>query len=192
MAIYYNPDTPTYLAKECTEYNDYLKKHINGVVHAWIKYANDFIQIFNLSDATVGLIENLVKNHDKSKYDRCEFNPYRKRFYPNEKENNRSEKDENEYREAILHHYHNNPHHWNYWVYYDINEPENPMILDMPDCYIIELICDWISVSDNTKGATSDPLVYYNKVKDDILLSESTRNKLEYALNTLFGGNNNE
>lgn len=190
----YDTNSIKYPGKQIEQYKSYLNNHINGVIDAWQEYKDRFINIFNLTDIDIIAIDKLMVKHDNSKTTKDEFEPYRKNFYPSDEEKDtiNHEQQEKDYRYAILHHYHNNMHHWNYWVYYDINEPENPMVLDMPDIYIIELICDWISVSNNTKGDTSDPLVYYNKIKDAILLSETTRTKLEYALNKLFGRNNNE
>jgi hypothetical protein len=43
-----------------------------------------------------------------------------------------------------LQHHHCNKHHWQYWVF-PIQNKLNNNVIDIPEEYVIEMICDWIS-----------------------------------------------
>lgn len=92
-----------------SEYNEYLMKHINGVKTAWREIL--YPAILTESDEDVEQITkvaNLVDNHDKSKYQKDEYDAYLNYFYPDR--NNK--KDSNEFDAAWLLHQKRNPHHW--------------------------------------------------------------------------------
>ncbi|MFT9497496.1 DUF5662 family protein, partial [Anaerosolibacter sp.] len=44
---------------------------------------------------------------------------------------------------AWLNHQHKNKHHWEYWVV----DPKNKLALPMPRKYLVEMVCDWRSLS---------------------------------------------
>ncbi len=51
------------------------------------------------------------------------------------------------YDRAWLHHLHNNPHHWQYWVMPPEFNPDGDHdngCLKMPEEYVLEMIADWM------------------------------------------------
>lgn len=140
------------------EYLDYIDNHVRYVKESYDNYFkllpyNETLTVGNLTheefvDAIKKAKEH-VENHDASKYDDIEFYPYRRHFHKTiaekelDAENIESDNEEKEnFKKAFEHHYQNNPHHIQYW--YDF---ENAIPKDMTVDYIIEMICDWISMS---------------------------------------------
>ena len=133
------------------EYKDYLRKHISGVMSAFVKYfypmrgkncLSEWFSDDDFNDALYSAYLSIV-DHDKSKYSSDEFKPYRYNFFPTE-----SELSDPEYKikandlmnKAWKHHLSFNMHHPEWWGG-----------SDMSLSCIIEMICDWISVG-NLKG----------------------------------------
>lgn len=146
------------------QYMDYLEEHIGGVVLAYRKY---FYPLINDKTIRVGKYSNedfinaikanitSIEKHDLSKYNDLEFYPYRRHFYPTIKEENAEQEQkiawEEEYDKAWQHHYQNNKHHIEFW--YDW---QNGITKDMDLASIIEMICDWISMSYITDSPIRD------------------------------------
>lgn len=156
-------DTPT------VQYKKYLKKHREGVSRFYetlLKPA--LLSNGDADEQTLSKIENLIKNHDASKNSSAEFAAYRNYFYDKEKYPRSSE----EFNIAWNHHQKNNPHHWQYWIL--VNDVDKPQFqpLDMPLCYIIEMLADWHSAG-NHYGNTA--YEWYQKQKNRMLLSDNTR-----------------
>lgn len=155
------------------EYEQYLKEHINGVKRSYNEI-KDIITELNLTDDDISFLENLINNHDKSKYGDEEFYPYLYYFYPSEE----YKLNDNSFDYAWLHHIHNNPHHWQYWI---LKEDEGDVkLLDIPKIYIIEMLCDWHSFSYKNPESTANK--WYNDNKDKMLLSANTRKIIENIL----------
>ena len=95
---------------------------------------------------------------------------------------NRSYEVRNEFDKAWLHHIHNNPHHWQYWVL--LKDDGDIGVLDMPTNYIIEMICDWWSFSWND-GDLFEIFNWYGTNKDIIKLSAWTKITVENILNIM-------
>ncbi len=72
--------------------------------------------------------------HDCSKFCSEEFYGYLKRH----------DKSSNEYLNAWLHHQNHNKHHSQYWV---LIEKGAKVPIEMPECYVKEMICDWIAAN---------------------------------------------
>lgn len=132
------------------EYNKYIKTHKGCVTTAleWIMTripSQKLNMLFPKLDT--GLIYYNVSIHDESKRSNAEYGPYDDYFYG---EKTDSVKKAFDY--AWLHHIHNNPHHWQYWVLKEDDSIANDHLmcvkcLEIPDVYIIEMICDWWSFS---------------------------------------------
>ena len=92
-------------------------------------------------------IDNQVQSHDSSKYSIEEWEAYRKNFNPV----NQQEKEDNiaDFERAWKHHYMNNLHHWNFW--YSSNQMDK-----MPLCFVVEMCCDWIAMSNKFGGNAVD------------------------------------
>jgi hypothetical protein len=156
-------------------YNQYLEDHIGDVLNAywWLKH--------NLPEVTytvndIELFRN-INNHDDSKYSRDEYEAYDDYFYGKDK--NADVKKAFDY--AWLHHIHNNPHHWQFWVLINDEAAEGIVALDMPHNYIIEMICDWWSFSWKT-GNLREIFKWYDEHKNHMKLSDKTRETVEDIL----------
>lgn len=151
------------LYKKRLEYRDYIDEHILNVKKAWniVKTVCDYILIDELGYISVSceIIESNIIMHDRSKYGLEEFEPYRKYFYPISK--NEKEKCKNEFDKAWVHHYMNNPHHWDYWW---------AIKSKMPIQFVVEMICDWIAmgIKFNEKDPIGDTIKWYNDNYKDI------------------------
>lgn len=177
------------------EYDTYLNEHRNNVRHA----ASFMIQNIPLDELSKLLPEFNVRefkhnllNHDESKYGVAEYAAYDEYFYRDGKNTPEGRK---RFDYAWLHHIRNNPHHWQYWVLQeDDGTGQNCKALDMPDTYIFEMICDWwsfswsqylkrISANDSeARLGLNEIFTWYDEHKDIMILSESTRKKVESLL----------
>ena len=147
-------------------YDEYLCDHINGVRKAY-----DWLVEHGIANLNV---EVKIDEHDASKRDPEEYVPYDKYFYGG----NKSYKVVNDFNYAWLRHIHKNPHHWQYWVLQHDDEPEE--VLEMPENYVIEMICDWWSFSWKS-GNLGEIFDWYEKHKD-MRLHEKTRKLVEDIL----------
>lgn len=115
--------------------------------------------------------------HDKSKEEPDEYEAYDAYFYGN----NRSYKVVQEYKKAWLLHIHRNPHHWQYWILINDDPKEGIVALDMPDNYIIEMICDWWAFS-WAKADLTEIFDWYKNHREHMNLSIKTHQKVENIL----------
>ena len=150
------------------EYKNYIVDHINEVKRQYEKYKELFMELF----PEVYLIES----HDQSKFSKAEFIPYLNRFYPAPGQEKNSDY---EFNIGWLHHIHNNPHHPQYWV---LNEDGKEYIYDMPNEYLIEMICDWLAMGVKKKDNIWD---YWNTKGKDKKYSAKTRLKIEYIISKI-------
>lgn len=162
-------------------YKEYIAEHITNVQRAWALMKNNkevmnYIEsnLTNMSlDGTISVIDELVLHHDKSKYGKEEFEPYRKHFYPvDDKEKDESEK---EFEEAWKHHYTNNLHHWDWW-HLSGNADSMPLI------YVIEMICDWEAMSFKYNNISKK---WYEENKSEIFLGAKQKVFVEDLLDIL-------
>ena len=158
------------------EYDIYLEKH-----KANVKKGLDWIleNIPNILENNYNFC-NVEFNHDQSKSEPDEYDAYDAYFYGG----NRSYEVVDNFKLAWLKHIHRNPHHWQYWVLINDDPDEGMVILDMPDNYIIEMICDWWAFS-WAKGDLYEIFNWYDKHKDYMKLSHKTRDRVEYILNIM-------
>lgn len=115
------------------KYTESLKKHIYFVVQA---------------GRMIGVNESQLAIHDNSKWTEHEF-PYYAAFYHGDDKENPVVADGYAY--AWLHHVHNNPHHWQHWMFPDNHVPRNSSVengvVRMPNWFAIEMIADWMGSS---------------------------------------------
>lgn len=156
------------------EYEAYLEQHISGVKKAYEQFKNVLLTESDLSVEDLTNLDNQIEMHDASKYEDEEFYPYLYHFYPSEA----GADDEVAYDRAWNHHQKLNPHHWQYWILQ--KDSGLQVILDMPENYIIEMLCDWSSFQYKNPESTANK--WYNDNKDIMLLSENTRNIIEKYL----------
>jgi hypothetical protein len=149
------------------EYLEYINAHKERVEEfsKWLQekcpdlFENVDIDVFN----------DLIKEHDESKYSEEEFEPYAQRWFGDKEKTP-------EYEDAWVHHYMNNEHHPEFWL----GE-------DMPYIYILEMICDWgsFSIASGDFKELSD--FYYTKAINDPKknLSDNTKTIIEDILSRI-------
>ena len=164
-------------------YDEYLNEHKANVRKAfeWMKenIFDDFSDIYK--EAIEKAEYNTLYNHDISKTYPEEYEAYDKYFYGG----NKSYEVVEDFNYAWLHHIHNNPHHWQYWILNNDDPDKGEIILDMPVEYIIEMICDWWSFSWK-QGKLEEIFKWYDERKDYIKLSKNTRKKVQDLLDIIY------
>ena len=156
------------MSKEYTQYIIEHKKNVEKAYHWLIDHG-----ILDIHES----IPSLCVEHDMSKYQPEEYDAYDAYFYGG----NRTKKVESDFNYAWLHHIHNNPHHWQYWVLKHDDEPEEA--LEMPIQYVYEMICDWWSFSFKT-GNLYEIFDWYKKHKG-MVLHPNTRKLVEDTLDKI-------
>lgn len=160
------------------EYSEYIVNHKNNVKNGfeWLKkYLPDIFDEDLLSDTEANIL-----HHDDSKTSADEYDAYDAYFYGG----NRSFEVVENFNRAWLLHIHRNPHHWQYWILRNDDPDQGEILIDMPDCYIIEMICDWWSFSWKQENLY-EIFKWYEERKDYIKLSSYTRKKVEDILNKM-------
>lgn len=168
------------------QYNLYLKQHIGGVKrgYTWLK-ENELIGKIRDILPKLGSESdflNQIGRHDASKFDWDEeYYAYDEYFYGPNGINSASGEASDDCKEgfnyAWLHHIHNNPHHWQYWVLVNDDKENGTRVLEMPDRYILEMILDWWTFSWKN-GDLYEIFNWWNEHSDYILLGEETRDKI--------------
>lgn len=153
-------------------YDEYLYDHTSNVMKAfeWLVVHKIVTEL----DETP-FLEQMDK-HDLSKNSDEEYDAYDRYFY-----GNKSYKTTRDFNYAWLHHIHNNPHHWQYWVLQ--NDDGSEEVLEMPKKYAIEMICDWWSFSWKT-GKLDTIFDWYEKHKG-MKLNPATRIYVEGILDKI-------
>lgn len=156
------------------EYEAYLEQHISGVKKVYEKIKDVLLTESDLTVEDLTALDNQIDLHDASKYEDEEFYPYLYHFYPSQAGAN----DEVAYDRAWNHHQKHNPHHWQYWILQ--KDSGARVLLDMPENYVIEMLCDWSSFQYKNPESTANN--WYTNNKDKMLLSENTRKVVEKYL----------
>ena len=107
--------------------------------------------------------------HDMSKFSPVELREAWK-YADGEKSLRENCMDAKGFSEAWLHHKGHNPHHPEYWIDRETNEPK-----DMPDIYIAEMLLDWAGMGIKFGDTAYE---YYMKERDNKPLSENTKKKI--------------
>ena len=155
------------------EYDEYLYLHKSNVAAAYTWMRNCLPA--SIMQDVVDYRNQICDLHDASKTTLAEYNAYDLYFYGG----NKSAKVVEDFKFAWLHHIHNNPHHWQYWVLHNDDGPVE--CLPMPDNYILEMICDWWAFS-WSKGDLEEIFSWYDEHKENIMLHPDTREKVEQIL----------
>lgn len=171
-------------------YDSYIRNHVYNIRRG-MNILIENISLDKLNDILPNLntdeLNCLAEIHDQSKHTSSEYTAYDNYFYH---AGYSTDEGKRQFDYAWLHHIHNNPHHWQYWVLIedDANLSEKTRALDMPDNYILEMISDWWTFS-WSKYATSNQISdleeifdWYELHKDLMILSVSTKDKVEKLL----------
>ena len=153
------------------EYDEYLLEHRRNVRRAlnWLD-RNDIVD--------PEMLDEVDKIHDESKDFVAEYGPYDRYFYGDKNASGREE----EFDYAWLHHIHNNPHHWQYWLLHEDDGKIKP--LDIPEKYIIEMICDWWSFSFRS-GNLYEIFDWFKEHELYIVLHPNTKKRVMDILNKI-------
>lgn len=146
--------------------------------HKWFV----FVECCRFYMPVVGLL------HDMSKFRPSELIPYARHFYGNGGDIRRGRDKTGYYKAgdtgdeafdmAWLFHQHRNPHHWQYWVLTQDDDPSK--VMEMPDRYVYEMVADWRGAG-KAQG-TPDTLAWYRAHKDKMLLHPVSRLHVEMLL----------
>ena len=149
------------------ENENYIEEHKANVkkFSEWLK--ENVPELFDKID--IDVFNDLIKEHDDSKFSEEEFEPYAQRWFGNKEKSL-------EYEEAWKHHWTHNEHHPEFWL----GE-------DMPYIYILEMLCDWGSFSITSGDFRELSKFYYEKAKDDEEknLSDNTKTIIEEILDKI-------
>ena len=162
------------------KYKQYIDNHKNKVIETWEelkknKIIYNYILSQSQSQDIIEIIDKNVPNHDNSKYGEEEWEPYRKHFYPvNEEEKKASKK---EFSKAWEHHKKINSHHHEHWE--EINQNDKMPLYD-----VVEMCCDWISIS-KVLGGTA--ISWYNQ-QVNIFLGMKQKEWTLFILNEYYKG----
>lgn len=156
------------IAEDLDGYQEENKKYIEEHKARVSKFADwleeNLPELFD--DIDLALFNEMIAEHDDSKFSEEEFEPYAQKWFGDGKKTF-------EYNEAWKHHWTHNEHHPEFWL----GE-------DMPYIYILEMICDWGSFSIASGDFNELIDFYYNKAKDDEEknLSDNTKIIIEEIL----------
>jgi hypothetical protein len=127
----------------------------------------------------VGTDKNLLRIHDLSKWTETEFVGYALNFH--------GDGAPDRFATSLLHHFHNNPHHWQHWILPDRYTPKGSAVengvVEMPYHYVLEMVADWMGAGRTHNGSwdMSDWLV---KNLSKIKIHSKTDYKLRSILDT--------
>lgn len=154
------------------EYNDYLNEHIANVKRGFHWLLDNLPEIFY--GLSLSQISPLIEAHDDSKLSEEEYQAYDDYFY-----GNKTKEVKDAFDLAWLHHQHNNPHHWQYWL---LRQDEGKVkTLPMPKEYVIEMICDWWAFSWKSDNL-SEIFDWYANNKKKMTLHPDTLEEVERIL----------
>lgn len=153
------------------EYTQYIVEHKANVEKAY-----HWLFDHNILDIHTARPTQII-SHDLSKYQPEEYDAYDNYFYGTK---TKEVKEAFDY--AWLHHIHNNPHHWQYWVL--VNDEDGTRALEMPEEYAIEMVCDWWAFS-HKSGNLKEIFDWYKSHKKNMILHEKTRKFVEDLLDKI-------
>lgn len=151
------------------EYRNDILKHKEDVKKAFDIIFDEINKYINLSYSDIKILKKNLEIHDDSSFDELGFNGNRQWFFPNLNE----DKNREIMMEAWNHHISVNKHHWEYYV-------NNDDVEEIPDIYLVELLCDWVAFS--MKYQVITPLEHYMNIKPIIKLHPNTEHKIKDCL----------
>lgn len=169
-------------------YDNYIYEHCENVLRG-LQWMRDHIPEVGDTDIWAKAMD-AANLHDDSKWDVREYDAYDRYFY-----GSRSSEVVRKFDYAWLHHIHNNPHHWQYWVLFQ-DDPKgkefvNPetgdriktpfKALEMPKYEILHMIADWWSFSWKS-GRYEEIFEWYDQHRKKMILNPMTRHLVEDIL----------
>lgn len=159
--------------KQRKAYKNYIFKHQQNILKAFYEMTNCKDLEWIIQDPEIfWKLWDRALDHDNSKYDKEEFEPYRKNYFPineEEKKNNRKA-----FQEAWQHHIQNNDHHWQHRINWKDED------FDMnTELACLENIMDWLAVG---YVFHDRPVDYYESHKEEITLPKKQRAFIEKCI----------
>lgn len=149
-------------------YNKYIKQHLDFVKAAYLWLVEH--------DIIKDEFRHRINTHDLSKFDDAEYEAYDKYFHGPSK----TAEVKAAFDVAWLHHIHQNPHHWQHWVL--VNDDDGTKVLEMPQEYVVEMLCDHLSFSFK-ENKLDEIFKWYDAHKDNMLLHKKSKALYEKLLN---------
>ena len=119
--------------------------------------------------------------HDWQKFTPREWSPYVWSFYGPWSYDERPDELKGAFNYAWLHHIHQGPHHWQYWILRE--DSGSTHVLQMPDKYQREMLADWIGASFAITGKDNTAQWYKDSMsKGKIILHSETQKWVEQQL----------
>lgn len=125
--------------------------------------------------------------HDLSKFSRAEWTPYVNRFIKGRAGTFDKSSDPDEWHKAWNHHWHNNPHHWEYWLAdfeFADTDLSHVSAMEMSYSYAEEMVADWMGASKAYTGSW-DTTDWYRKNELRMILNPTTRAYVELIIATV-------
>ena len=147
-------------------------KHLQKVM-THINIIRVVCRLFNdrLDSGIFGSISQAeIENHDASKFSKVEIKGYVKQFFTDDKNSP-------EWQPALMHHYKNNAHHWQYWLdgFEQPYTEQQCKPLDMPSDQILIMVSDWIAAGLQYQGSADiSGWLNDNLLTGKIILSDET------------------
>lgn len=155
------------------QYDRYLERH-KANVEKGFRWLQKYLPAITEGS---GAEHNIIFAHDASKLNPDEYEAYDAYFYGG----NKSYQVVQDFKKAWLLHIHRNSHHWQHWLLINDDPQEGTICLEIPYCYIVEMICDWWSFSwevDNLYEIFS----WYDQRKQYMQMHPDSRRKVEEIL----------
>ena len=156
-------------------YDQYLAQHRANVSEAFYWIRDNLPEL--IDDEFEYYEHQICYAHDYSKNKPEEYAAYDAYFYGH----NRSYAVVQDFKTAWLRHIHQNPHHWQYWILFNDEPGEGCELMEIPYCYILEMICDWWSFSWG-KDDLTEIFGWYDKRKDYMRINSKSRAIIEDIL----------
>lgn len=172
----YFPDTHHY----SIEYAEYLAEHQKNFKHAYRFLVDNDIY----TRTCMSGLESIITTHDESRYSDDEYEAYDAYFVCVKSNTDIPEDVIKSFAYARLHHIHNNPHHCEYWLAYDLDKRQ-VLSLEMPPHYVVEYVCDWYAFL-KTHSGTFD-IQTWNDSSEKDLLHHNSRELAERLMKILNG-----
>lgn len=162
-------------------YTEYIYNHKYNVMVAGKRFSKYLAKDLDIDQDQ---LLNLLKEHDRSKYQPLEFNAYRRKWFPTKAEIEQMKqlkeiyiKVKDDFDLAWTHHYSVNPHHPEFWIRPSGVEP-------MPKIFIAEMLCDWAAMSMQFHSSTEG--WYCIQTHRDLPLHPDTAKIVESIFNTKY------
>lgn len=153
------------------DYTNYIIEHRDNVLKAYQWLVDHKIISNNY--------QHNIATHDISKWSNEEYAAYDKYFYGKQ---GKTTEVKDAFNFAWLHHIHANPHHWQHWVL--INDDDGTHALEMPEEFVIEMVCDWWAFS-HKSGNLKEIFDWYKDHKFNMLMHRNTKVAVEAILDKI-------